>query len=75
MNKIALIIPYFTVNPPIWLNLNFYSCSKQSNIDFIYFTDCDDKIINEGKNKELYHDIIKSNEKLNEYINNRLHSL
>ena len=44
MNKIALIIPYFTVYPPIWLNLNFYSCSKQSNIDFIYFTDCDEII-------------------------------
>ena len=47
----------------------------KNGIKLIYFTDCDDKIINEGKNKELYHDIIKSNEKLNEYINNRLHSL
>lgn len=48
---------------------------KENGIKLIYFTDCDDKIINEGKNKELYHNIIKSNEKLNEYINNRLHSL
>lgn len=44
MNKIALIIPYFTAYPPIWLNLNFFTCSKQSNIDFIYFTDCDEII-------------------------------
>lgn len=44
MNKIALIIPYFTAYPPIWLNLNFYTCSKQSNINFIYFTDCDEII-------------------------------
>ena len=42
---------------------------KENGIKLIYFTDCDDKIINEGKNKELYHDIIKSNEKLKEYIN------
>lgn len=48
---------------------------KENGIELIYFTDCDDNIINEGKNKELYHDIIKSNKKLNEYINNRLHSL
>ena len=48
---------------------------KENGIKLIYFTDCDDKIINEGNNKELYHDIIKSNEKLKEYINNRLHSL
>ncbi len=40
MNRIALIIPYFTSIPPIWMGLNFYTCSKQSNIDFIYFTDC-----------------------------------
>ena len=42
---------------------------KENGIELIYFTDCDDKIINEGKNKELYHDIIKSDEKLKEYIN------
>ena len=42
---------------------------NENGIKLIYFTDCDDKIINEGKNKELYHDIIKSNEKLKEYIN------
>ena len=41
---------------------------KKNGIKLIYFTDCDDKIINEGKNKELYHDIIKSDEKLKEYI-------
>ena len=26
------------------MGLNFYTCSKQSNIDFIYFTDCDEII-------------------------------
>lgn len=42
MKRIALIIPYFTVTPPIWLELNFYTCARQHNIDFIYFTDCDE---------------------------------
>lgn len=42
MNRIALIIPYFTACPPIWLELNFYTCARQHNIDFIYFTDCDE---------------------------------
>ena len=44
MNKIALIIPYFTTCPPIWMGLNFYTCSKQNNIDFVYFTDSDEII-------------------------------
>lgn len=43
-NRIALIIPYFTSAPPIWLGLNFYTCARQHNIDFIYFTDCDEII-------------------------------
>ena len=42
MNRIALIIPYFTVCPPVWLELNFYTCARQHNIDFIYYTDCDE---------------------------------
>ena len=66
MNKIALIIPYFTVYPPIWLNLNFYSCSKQSNIDFIYFTDCDE-IINMASK---YPNIICHKVSFEEYCDN-----
>lgn len=41
MKKVALIIPYFTISPPPWLLTNFHTCSKQRNVDFIYFTDCD----------------------------------
>ena len=66
MNKIALIIPYFTAYPPIWLNLNFYSCSKQSNIDFIYFTDCDE-IINMASK---YPNIICHKVSFEEYCDN-----
>ena len=40
MNKIALIIPYFGKFPE-WMPLYLYSCSKQKNIDFLYFTDCE----------------------------------
>lgn len=40
MNKIALIIPYFGKFPE-WMPLYLYSCSKQRNIDFLYFTDCE----------------------------------
>lgn len=66
MNKIALIIPYFTAYPPIWLNLNFYSCSKQSNIDFIYFTDCDEIIHLASK----YSNIICHKISFEDYCNN-----
>lgn len=40
MNKIALIIPYFGKFPE-WMPLYLYSCSKQKNIVFLYFTDCE----------------------------------
>lgn len=66
MNKIALIIPYFTVYPPIWLNLNFYTCSKQSNIDFVYFTDCDEIIYLASK----YSNIICHKISFEDYCNN-----
>lgn len=39
--KVAIIIPYFTITPPVWMRLNLYSCSRQKNVYFIYFTDCD----------------------------------
>lgn len=41
-NRVALVIPYFTSAPPIWLGVNFYTCARQHNIDFIYFTDCEE---------------------------------
>lgn len=66
MNKIALIIPYFTAYPPIWLNLNFYTCSKQSNIDFVYFTDCDEIIYLASK----YSNIICHKISFEDYCNN-----
>lgn len=40
MNKAALIIPYFGKWPE-WIDLYLYSCSKQRNIDFLIYTDCD----------------------------------
>jgi len=45
MNIIALIIPYFGEFPE-WMPLYLYSCSRQKNIDFIFYTDSDipDKI-------------------------------
>ena len=41
MKRVALIIPYFTIAPPQWIPLNFYTCARQRHIDFIYFTDCE----------------------------------
>ncbi|MCM1224417.1 MAG: hypothetical protein NC548_59210 [Lachnospiraceae bacterium] len=38
MKKAALIIPYFG-NFPEWINLYLYSCKKNPEIDFIFFTD------------------------------------
>ncbi len=39
-NKIVLITPYFGKFPQ-WFDLYLYSCSRQKNIDFVYFTDCE----------------------------------
>lgn len=66
MNRIALIIPYFTACPPIWMGLNFYTCSKQNNIDFVYFTDCDE-IINMARK---YPNIICHKVSFEEYCEN-----
>ena len=38
--KIAIIIPYFGKFPG-WIDLYLFSCSKNSFIDFWFFTDCD----------------------------------
>lgn len=38
-NHICMIIPYFGREPE-WFNLYLYSCSKQDNVDFYYYTDC-----------------------------------
>lgn len=37
--KVAQIIPYFGKWPE-WIELYFYSCSRNPNIDFIFYTDC-----------------------------------
>lgn len=45
-NKVAIVIPYFGLWPE-WIDLYFYSCSRNPNIDFIFYTDC-------NKPKEVY---------------------
>lgn len=62
-NRIALIIPYFTSTPPIWLGLNFYTCARQHNIDFIYFTDCDEIV----RMASCYHNIFCNKLSFNDY--------
>lgn len=37
--KTVIIQPYFGTFP-IWMDLFLYSCSKNSNVDFVFFTDC-----------------------------------
>lgn len=39
MKQVALIIPYFGKWPE-WMDLYLFSCSKQHDIDFIFYTDC-----------------------------------
>lgn len=38
--KIAIIIPYFG-EWPVWIDLYFFSCSKNEEIDWFFFTDCE----------------------------------
>lgn len=37
--KIAMLFPYFGKLPE-WFNLYLFSCSRNSDIDFIFYTDC-----------------------------------
>lgn len=37
--KVAQVIPYFGKWPE-WIELYFYSCGKNSMVDFIFYTDC-----------------------------------
>lgn len=37
--KVAQIIPYFGKWPE-WIDLYFYSCSQNPNVDFLFYTDC-----------------------------------
>lgn len=37
--RVAQIIPYFG-RWPVWIDLYFYSCSKNPMVDFIFYTDC-----------------------------------
>ena len=46
MNKVAIIIAYFGKWPD-WIDLFFFSCVKNQTIDFIIFTDCEIKNIND----------------------------
>lgn len=38
--KIAIIIPYFG-EWPVWIDLYFFSCSENQEIDWFFFTDCE----------------------------------
>lgn len=38
--RVAIIIPYFG-KFPVWFELYLYSCSKNPQVDFIFFTDCE----------------------------------
>lgn len=37
--RTAIIIPYFG-KWPVWMDLYLYSCSRQKQIDFLFYTDC-----------------------------------
>lgn len=37
--KVAIVIPYFG-RWPEWMDLYLYSCSRQKQMDFLFFTDC-----------------------------------
>jgi hypothetical protein len=39
-NKIAILIPYFGKWPE-WIDIFFYSCSRNNEIDWIFLTDCE----------------------------------
>jgi hypothetical protein len=40
-NKIAIILPYFGKWPK-WIDMYFYSCSINSDIDYFFYTDCEE---------------------------------
>lgn len=39
MQRVAIIIPYFG-KWPVWMDFYLYTCSRQQNVDFLFFTDC-----------------------------------
>lgn len=49
MTRVAQIIPYFG-RWPEWFDLYVYSCGRNKMIDFIFFTDCDDNIVDKPDN-------------------------
>lgn len=54
MNKIAVLIPYFGKWPE-WIDLYFYSCEKNSFIDWYFFSDC--KLPEKSYNNLFFHSI------------------
>ena len=67
--KIALILPYFGKWPE-WIDLFFYSCLKNKEIDFFIYTDCDKpKIIANAENIK-YHKL--SFKEYCAFVSNRL---
>lgn len=53
MNRIAIIIPYFGKWPD-WIDLYFYSCSKNPDIDWHFFTNCE---ANQLSSNIIFHSI------------------
>lgn len=47
MNQIAIIIPYFGKWPE-WIDLYFYTCEQNSEIDWHFFTDCEIKTLRDN---------------------------
>lgn len=54
--KIAIIIPYFGKWPE-WVDLFFYSCMQNSEIDFLIYTDCEKPKILESSSNVHYKEI------------------
>ena len=66
-NRIAVLMPYFGKWPP-WIDLYFYSCKKNSNIDWYFITDCEIPV---EKVNNLYF-VNKSFQQYNEEVSERL---
>lgn len=61
--KTVLLQPYFG-NFPVWMDLFLYSCSKNKEVDFVFFTDCRPTTI-----QESYSNISFKNISFQDYCN------
>lgn len=53
--RVVIIIPYFG-KFPVWFDLYLFSCSRQKDVDFLFYTDCDHSIYPQYDNV-IYHDM------------------